>query len=127
MLYSLIRPALFRLDPEQAHALALDALQFKAKLHLPAVPLGKGTRCFGLDFANRVGLAAGLDKDGRAIDGLGALGFGFLELGTVTPRPQAGNPQPRVFRLPATEALINRMGFPNAGVQHLIERIKARR
>ena len=127
MLYSLVRPALFRLDPEQAHALALDALQFKANVHCAAVPAGNSVRCFGLDFPNRVGLAAGLDKDGRAIDGLGALGFGFLELGTVTPRPQPGNPKPRVFRLPEADALINRMGFPNAGVQQLIERMKRRR
>jgi len=127
MLYSLIRPALFRLDPEQAHALALSTAQFSANFCSSAVPAGKGVRCFGLEFANRVGLAAGLDKDGRAIDGLGALGFGFLELGTVTLRPQPGNPRPRVFRLPHAEALINRMGFPNAGVQQLIERIKHKR
>lgn len=78
----------------------------------------------GLDFPNCVGLAAGLDKDGEYIDGLAGLGFGFIEIGTVTPRPQDGNPQPRLFRLPQSEAIINRMGFNNKGVDHLIERVK---
>ncbi len=81
----------------------------------------------GLEFANPVGLAAGLDKNGDAIDGLGQLGFGFLEIGTVTPRPQPGNPKPRLFRLPEAQAIINRMGFNNHGVDYLLERVRAAR
>ena len=128
--YSLLRPLLFCLDPEISHHLALKSLQYAAQAHLlPQVPVVDGASCrvMGLDFANRVGLAAGLDKDGVCIDGMSALGFGFIELGTVTPRPQAGNPEPRLFRLPAAQALINRMGFNNAGVEALLQNIQKRR
>jgi dihydroorotate dehydrogenase len=122
--YPLIRPLLFQLDPETAHNLTLTGLK---RLHglglltpfLPRVP-ALPTRVMGLDFPNPVGLAAGLDKNGEAIDALGALGFGFLEVGAVTPRPQPGNPKPRLFRLPQAQAIINRMGFNNLGVDHLL-------
>ncbi|MBI5353236.1 MAG: quinone-dependent dihydroorotate dehydrogenase [Chloroflexi bacterium] len=125
-MYKTIRPTLFRLDPERAHALTLHALritgnsaplrwlvtqQFKA----PSKPV----HVFGLDFKNPVGLAAGYDKDGIAIRGLAALGFGHIEIGTVTPRPQAGNPSPRIFRLLEDEAVINRMGFPSKGSEFM--------
>lgn len=125
-MYNLLRPYLFRLDPEQAHALTLHALrlagiippvrwliaqQFKA----PSKPV----HVFGLDFKNPVGLAAGYDKDGVAIKGLSTLGFGHVEIGTVTPKPQAGNPSPRVFRLLEDEAVINRMGFPSKGSEFM--------
>ncbi|MFA7270637.1 MAG: quinone-dependent dihydroorotate dehydrogenase [Sterolibacterium sp.] len=124
--YALIRPLLFSLDAETAHKLTIAALHRFGCL-LPALP---GTaeppvRVMGLDFPNRVGLAAGLDKNGEAIDGLAKLGFGFLEIGTVTPRPQPGNPKPRMFRLPAQQALINRMGFNNHGVEALLTNIRS--
>ncbi|MEQ8798738.1 MAG: quinone-dependent dihydroorotate dehydrogenase [Salinisphaeraceae bacterium] len=129
-MYRLARSALFALDPEKAHALTLTSLARTASLNaqlfgrrVPASP----RRVMGLDFPNPVGLAAGLDKDGRCVDGLGALGFGFLEIGTVTPRPQPGNPRPRVFRLPGAGALINRLGFNNDGVEALLERLAGRR
>ncbi|HEX5093638.1 MAG TPA: quinone-dependent dihydroorotate dehydrogenase [Burkholderiales bacterium] len=112
MLYALARPLLFALDPERAHALALGA----ARLLPAAHPAGVPVRAMGLSFPNAVGLAAGLDKDAAHVDALARLGFGFLEVGTVTPRPQTGNPRPRLFRLPAALALINRMGFNNAGL-----------
>jgi dihydroorotate dehydrogenase len=131
MLYRLLRPALFRLDPETAHRLSLSSLSLAARLG-PLNPLrqrlpGNERRVMGLRFPNPIGLAAGLDKDGDHIDGLAALGFGFIELGTVTPRPQPGNPKPRLFRLPEAEALINRMGFNNKGVGHLVERVRQAR
>jgi dihydroorotate dehydrogenase len=128
---SLLRPLLFRLDPERAHSLTLRALQLAGAV--PGVlPLlrsvyrapGHPVRVFGMEFANPLGLAAGYDKDGRALEGLACLGFAHLEVGTVTPEPQAGNPRPRVFRLPADQALINRMGFPNAGSAALFERLQ---
>ncbi|SDY34471.1 quinone-dependent dihydroorotate dehydrogenase [Nitrosomonas sp. Nm58] len=126
MLYRLLRPLLFTLDPETAHTLSLSALR-----HLQNSGLlpGRSFACkprkiMGLDFPNPVGLAAGLDKDGAYIDALAKLGFGFIEVGTVTPRPQPGNPRPRLFRLPQAHAIINRMGFNNHGVDHLIENIK---
>ena len=132
MYESLIRALLFRLEPETAHDLTLRLLQGLA--HSPlAGALGRGlppaapVDLLGLRFPNRLGLAAGLDKNGDCIDGLGALGFGFLELGTVTPRPQPGNPRPRLFRLVEQRALINRMGFNNLGVAHLVERVRQRR
>ncbi|MFA6309920.1 MAG: quinone-dependent dihydroorotate dehydrogenase [Sterolibacterium sp.] len=126
MPYSLIRPLLFGLDAETAHDLTIAALQRFACL-LPQTPDAKQqpVRVMGLDFPNRVGLAAGLDKNGEAIDGLAKLGFGFLEIGTVTPRPQPGNPKPRLFRLPQQQALINRMGFNNHGVAALIANVRA--
>src|SRR5688572_9174627 len=126
MLYSLARSALFRLDPEAAHDLALKSLR---TLGPTAALLGAGadrgapTRAMGLDFPNPVGLAAGLDKNGEYIDALAALGFGFLEIGTVTPRPQPGNPKPRLFRLPKATALINRLGFNNHGVDRLVANV----
>ena len=117
--YSLARPFLFNLDPERAHELTLEALA-----RLQNTPLQAGwsqprvadpVTVAGLRFPNRVGLAAGLDKNGRCIDGLGAMGFGAIEVGTVTPKAQPGNPRPRLFRLPADRAILNRMGFNNDG------------
>jgi dihydroorotate dehydrogenase len=127
----LLRPLLFRLDPETAHELSLSALHLAARLG-PANPLrqtppSSPRTVMGLDFPNPVGLAAGLDKNGDCIDGLAALGFGFLEIGTVTPRPQPGNPRPRLFRLPEAGAIVNRMGFNNSGVEHLIGRVRQTR
>ena len=120
-LYPLIRAGLFRLDPEVAHHLSLGALRLAERTGLlrlacPSDPLQVPVEVLGLRFPNRVGLAAGMDKDGDAIDGLGRLGFGSIEIGTFTPRAQAGNPKPRVFRLIEHEAIINRMGFNNAGI-----------
>ncbi len=126
MLYSLARSALFKLDPEVAHDLTLKSL---ARLGAAAGMIGAGSshaesrRVMGLDFPNPVGLAAGLDKNGEYIDALGALGFGFLEIGTVTPRPQPGNPKPRMFRLVDREAIINRLGFNNHGVERLLANV----
>ena len=135
-LFALGRAVLFELDPERAHDLALSLLDRPAVQRLMrrryGVAAGEGpspptVRCLGLDFANPVGLAAGLDKNGDHIEALAALGFGALEIGTVTPRPQPGNPRPRLFRLPAHGALINRLGFNNKGVDHLVERVERRR
>jgi dihydroorotate dehydrogenase len=128
MLYSLLRPALFSLEPETAHRLTLsglDAAQRLGLLKLLPRSAGAPVRAMGLEFPNAVGLAAGLDKDGAHIDALAALGFGFIEIGTVTPRPQAGNPRPRLFRLPEARALINRMGFNNPGVGQLVRNVEA--
>ncbi|MCD6704870.1 MAG: quinone-dependent dihydroorotate dehydrogenase [Thiobacillus sp.] len=128
MLYPLIRPALFSLDPEDAHKLTLAGLDLAHRLGLLGLlphATGKPVHVMGLDFPNAVGLAAGLDKDGAHIDALAALGFGFIEIGTVTPRPQPGNPQPRLFRLPQAEAIINRMGFNNRGVDNLVKNVTA--
>jgi dihydroorotate dehydrogenase len=123
--YALVRPFLFALDAECAHELTLSLLAIGDSLGLPLrSPMGgKPVEVMGLQFPNRVGLAAGLDKNGTAIDGFGRLGFGFLEVGTVTPRAQPGNPKPRLFRLPEHEAIINRMGFNNAGIDALCERL----
>jgi dihydroorotate dehydrogenase len=132
----LFRPLLFRLDPEHAHALTLRLLAAAGSLPLVRALLRRKFRledpqlaveAFGLKFPNPLGLAAGYDKDGAALPGLACLGFGHIELGTVTPRPQAGNPRPRIFRLPQDEALINRMGFPNAGAEALLRRLRRRR
>ncbi len=126
VLYSLARAALFKLDPEVAHDLTLKSLSM---LGPGAALLGAGSdagetkRVFGIDFPNPVGLAAGLDKNGDYIDALAALGFGFLEIGTVTPRPQPGNPKPRMFRLQEHEAIINRLGFNNGGVEKLLRNV----
>lgn len=124
--YALIRPFLFALDAERAHELTLRLLAIGASLGTADSGVATGAkpiRIMGLDFPNRVGLAAGLDKNGTAIDGLGGLGFGFLEVGTVTPRPQPGNPKPRLFRLTEHEAIINRMGFNNGGIDALLARL----
>ncbi|WP_426190218.1 quinone-dependent dihydroorotate dehydrogenase [Massilia sp. DWR3-1-1] len=128
LLYALTRPLLFALDPETAHNLTLPALRRAAALGLTrALPKPADDRrtVMGIDFPNPVGLAAGLDKDGAYIDGLAALGFGSIEIGTVTPRPQAGNPRPRMFRLPAAHAIINRMGFNNGGVDAFVANVQA--
>ena len=128
-LWRVLRAVLFELDPERAHDLALRALEWPGVSHWLSHRQAATTRavdCMGLRFANRVGLAAGLDKNGDHIDALGALGFGHIEIGTVTPRPQAGNPKPRMFRLTQQEALINRMGFNNKGVAHLVKRAEQR-
>ena len=131
MLYRAVRPLLFALDPETAHGLSLKSLDVLARLgaaSLAATPAPRlPVRVMGLDFPNPVGLAAGLDKDGRHIDGLAALGFGFIEIGAVTPRPQPGNARPRMFRLPQAEALINRLGFNSGGVEVLTENIRRSR
>lgn len=130
-MYSLARKLLFTLSGETAHQLALEGLDAAARLHLvkPFVdqPVYAPVEVMGLTFPNAVGLAAGLDKNADHLAGLGQLGFGFIEVGTVTPRPQPGNPKPRLFRLPEQEAIINRMGFNNKGVEHLIEQVKQRR
>jgi dihydroorotate dehydrogenase len=126
--YSLARPFLFSLDPETAHALTMHSLarlqrtQLAGLLGAPLV--ADPIELAGLRFPNRVGLAAGLDKDARCIDGLGAMGFGFVEVGTVTPRPQPGNPKPRMFRLRDANALINRLGFNNDGLDAFIANVK---
>jgi dihydroorotate dehydrogenase len=128
LLYALARPFLFSLDPEAAHNLALPALKRAAALGLTkaiAQPLPDPRNIMGLTFRNPVGLAAGLDKDGAYIDGLAALGFGFIEVGTVTPRAQPGNPKPRMFRLPEANAIINRMGFNNGGVEAFVANVQA--
>ena len=128
LLYSLVRPMLFSMEPESAHHLTMPLLQRASTLGLtrllPVLQADPRT-VMGIDFPNPVGLAAGLDKDGAYIDGLAALGFGFLEIGTVTPRPQPGNPLPRMFRLPQARALINRMGFNNGGVDAFVANVQA--
>ncbi|GBL44510.1 dihydroorotate dehydrogenase [Sulfuriferula multivorans] len=128
-MYTLLRPLLFRFDAETAHHLTLSSLQAAYRLGLSrliAPPAGgEPVSCMGITFPNAVGLAAGLDKNGAYIDALAALGFGFIEIGTVTPRPQPGNPKPRLFRLPQAEAIINRMGFNNDGVDALIANVRA--
>ncbi|EKY3577667.1 quinone-dependent dihydroorotate dehydrogenase [Escherichia coli] len=128
MYYPFVRKALFQLDPERAHEFTFKQLRritgtpFEALVRqkVPAKPVN----CMGLTFKNPLGLAAGLDKDGECIDALGAMGFGSIEIGTVTPRPQPGNDKPRLFRLVDAEGLINRMGFNNLGVDNLIENVK---
>ena len=126
--YSLLRPWLFALDPERAHDLTMGSLDRAERWgllrHLIKQPAADPSLVCGIRFPNPVGLAAGLDKDGKHIDALGALGFGFLEIGTVTPKPQPGNPKPRMFRLPAAQGLINRMGFNNDGVDACVERVR---
>jgi len=130
-MYPWLRKGLFLLPPEVAHDLALNALARGRLIGLPRLLGGCSTsepvECLGLHFPNPVGLAAGLDKNGDYIDAMGDLGFGFIEVGTVTPQPQPGNPKPRMFRLPEHEALINRLGFNNKGVDHLVDRLKRRR
>jgi dihydroorotate dehydrogenase len=126
LLYNLTRSALFKLDPELAHDLSLKSLAAlgpAAALLGAGADSGKPVRVMGIDFPNPVGLAAGLDKNGDYVDALAALGFGSLEIGTVTPRPQPGNPRPRLFRLPEHEAIINRMGFNNVGVERMLRNL----
>lgn len=130
MLYQLARPALFSLDPETAHHFALNALQRAHRLGLSrciASTQTLPTQAMGLTFDNPVGLAAGLDKNGEYIDALAAMGFGFIEVGTVTPRPQPGNPKPRMFRLKEHEALINRLGFNNGGLDAFVTNVRRAR
>ena len=128
MLYRRLRPALFKLGPEAAHSVSLASLKVlhRAGLVRPAraAPATCARTVMGLRFPNPVGLAAGLDKNGAYIDALGALGFGFIEIGTITPRPQPGNPKPRMFRIPQAAAVINRLGFNNEGVDRLVENVR---
>jgi dihydroorotate dehydrogenase len=131
MLYPIVRPALFKLDPERAHELTFQQLRFISgtplegliRQSLPSRPV----TCMGLTFPNALGLAAGLDKNAECIDAFSAMGFGFVEVGTVTPRAQPGNDKPRMFRLVEAEGIINRMGFNNHGVDHLVENVKKAR
>jgi dihydroorotate dehydrogenase len=126
MLYSLARPLLFSLAPERAHELTLSLLKSSHAMGMMRQNVAsKPVTCMGIEFPNPVGLAAGLDKNGAYIDALASQGFGFIEIGTITPRPQPGNPEPRLFRLPKAKAIINRMGFNNEGVDKLIENVKA--
>ena len=128
LLYSAARPLLFALDPETAHHLTLPNLQRAARLGLaPVCRVDDARQVMGLTFPNAVGLAAGLDKDGAYIDGLATMGFGAIEVGTVTPKPQDGNPKPRLFRLPEARALINRLGFNNGGVDAFVANVQASR
>ena len=128
MLYNVARPLLFRMDPEDAHALSMKSLcalqrSGLSKMLVPAVA-NKPVRAMGLEFPNPLGLAAGLDKHAEFVDALGGLGFGVLELGGVTPRPQPGNPRPRVFRLPEAEAIINRLGFNSVGIDQFVANLR---
>ncbi len=128
-LYPLLRPLLFRLPAETAHHLTLNIIKVLDKLGLDRLLCSRvlphaPQKIMGLTFPNPVGLAAGLDKDGAYIDALAALGFGFIEIGTVTPRPQPGNPSPRLFRVAKAHALINRMGFNNGGVEALLDHVQ---
>lgn len=129
MYEGLVRPCIFKLDPEQAHNLIMGGMKLCGKNSLLTSLIAQKVearpcRVMGIDFPNPVGLAAGLDKDGEAIDAFAALGFGFIEVGTVTPKPQPGNDKPRLFRVIPAEGIINRMGFNNKGVDNLIENIK---
>lgn len=127
-MYQYIKPLLFSLDAEVAHTIVLKIANLVAKTPLKFLitykPKSDPTNLLGLNFPNKVGLAAGMDKDGAYIDVWNALGFGFIEVGTVTPKPQAGNPKPRLFRIPEEKSVINRMGFNNKGVNNLIENLK---
>ena len=122
--YDYLRPLLFRLDPERAHNRTL-ALLARMPVFMPRGTGGKPVELMGLTFPNRLGLAAGLDKNGVAVSAFDRAGFGFIEVGTVTPRPQPGNPRPRLFRLPEFDAIINRMGFNNLGIDALTARLAA--
>ena len=128
-LYSLAKPFLFQVDAEKAHDLTLKTLKFTEKIGIlslyPKAPVCAPREVMGLRFPNAVGLAAGLDKNGAVIDGMAALGFGFIEIGTVTPRPQPGNPKPRLFRVTEAQGIINRFGFNNLGVDNLVENVRA--
>lgn len=128
-IYAMAKPLLFCLDAEVAHDVTIKSLKLAAKLHLTQclnqAPICQPRTFMGITFPNPVGLAAGLDKNGAVIDGLAALGFGFIEVGTVTPRPQPGNPKPRLFRVKEAQGIVNRFGFNNLGVDNLIENVKA--
>lgn len=127
--YQLAKPFLFQLDAETAHDITLKSLKFAEKSGLltlyPKSPICQPRQVMGLNFPNPVGLAAGLDKNGAVIDGMAALGFGFIEVGTVTPRAQPGNPKPRLFRVKEAQGVINRFGFNNLGVDNLVNNVKA--
>lgn len=128
-MYSLLRKALFMTDPETAHGLALESLKLGHNVGATAIlckTIRQPRTIMGLEFPNPVGLAAGMDKNGDYIDALGSVGFGFLEIGTITPRPQPGNPKPRVFRLEQAQAMINRLGFNNKGVDYLLRQVTRR-
>ncbi|MBO0611892.1 MAG: hypothetical protein RL122_2090 [Pseudomonadota bacterium] len=125
-MYKHLRDLLFLLPAETSHHFSLNALKWAGKTGLLGKPValaGKAVNVMGIDFPNPVGLAAGLDKNGEYVDALAALGFGFVEIGTVTPRPQPGNPKPRLFRLPEAQAIINRMGFNNHGMDYLLDQV----
>ena len=128
-IYSIAKPLLFQLDAEKAHDLTLKSLRFAEKAGFlslyPSAPKCQPRKVMGINFPNPVGLAAGLDKNGVVIDGMAALGFGFIEIGTVTPRPQPGNPKPRLFRVKEAQGIINRFGFNNLGVDQLIQNVQA--
>ncbi len=127
MFYDLARKALFATDPETAHELTLEGLRLGHRLgatRLMCKAHSQPVTCMGLEFPNPVGVAPGLDKNGDYFEALGDLGFGFVEIGTVTPRPQPGNPKPRVFRLTEAQAMINRLGFNNKGVDHLVRKVR---
>lgn len=129
-MYSLVRRALFITDPETAHGLALEALRLGhgvGATSLLCKTISQPVTVMGLEFPNPVGMAAGMDKNGDYIDALGSVGFGFVEVGTVTPRPQAGNPKPRVFRIEKANAMINRLGFNNKGVDYLVRQVQKRK
>src|SRR5262245_40298446 len=130
-LYGAIRPLLFALDAETSHHLTLESLKTFHGVGLvrgvPGAPEACSREVMGSRFSNPVGLAAELDKNGAVIDALSALGFGFIEIGTITPRPQPGNPRPRLFRLPQAHALVNRLGFNNDGVDRLVENVRRAR
>lgn len=130
-MYTHLRNLLFKIDAETSHELSLDLLGAAERLRLLNVIVSEippnPVEVMGITFPNPVGLAAGLDKNGDYFNALGAMGFGFVEIGTVTPRPQSGNPKPRLFRIPEAQAIINRMGFNNKGVDHLVEQVKHRR
>jgi dihydroorotate dehydrogenase len=126
--YPLVRPALFAMDAERAHEFTLSALEFAHSVGLlpSSKPLtGRRVRLAGLEFPNPIGLAAGLDKNAAHLDALGSFGFGFIEVGTVTPRPQPGNPKPRMFRIQESQALINRLGFNNLGLETFINNVQS--
>jgi dihydroorotate dehydrogenase len=129
-MYSLVRRALFITDPETAHGLALEGLRLGHGLGATSLlckTISQPVTVMGLEFPNPVGMAAGMDKNGDYIDALGSVGFGFVEIGTVTPRPQPGNPKPRVFRIEKAEAMINRLGFNNKGVDYLVRQVQKRK
>lgn len=126
MMYAFIRSILFRMAPETAHFIALSALKYAPKQCF-TTPSKQTVHAFGLTFPHAIGLAAGFDKNGDYLDALAKLGFAFIELGTITPKPQVGNPKPRLFRLPQARAMINRMGFNNRGVDVLVDNVKRAR